>query len=234
MCAVKKSLWLIPLSLLLTLCVLIAYTQSSEKPVTVTTLITTAATTATTKSKVTTTTTAYQVNYNLNTATVQDLITIDGVGTVLAERILSLRAEQNGFSSRNELLAVEGVGEVLLARIMAQFYIPDEAPLTTTSPTLPIITATCTTTTATTASTEAVCFELNAVTAEELVTVPGITPELAEDIIEFRTAIGGFSHPYELCLVGSYSTDWWAKRIDRFYVEGCTDPIVSHTTTTTK
>lgn len=238
MCNMKKSLWLIPLAMFLALCALVIYGESTASPTTVTTLVTitteTDTTTATSMESTTaaTETTAFVVDYNLNTAQEEDLITVDGVGEVLAKRILAQRTQLNGFSSREELLAVNGIGDVLLERIMEQFYIENEVVSTTASSldttTAQIVnTATAQTTVETAETVPPERFELNAVTADELCTVPGIDAAFAEEIIAFRTEIGGFSHPYELCLVGNKSTDWWSKRIDRFYVEGCTDPVVN-------
>ena len=48
---------------------------------------------------------------NLNTATKDDLMTLDGIGEVLAERILAYREQYGGFDSVEELMQVEGIGE---------------------------------------------------------------------------------------------------------------------------
>lgn len=48
---------------------------------------------------------------NLNTATKEDLMTLNGIGEVLAERILAYREQYGGFDSVEELMQVEGIGE---------------------------------------------------------------------------------------------------------------------------
>ena len=48
---------------------------------------------------------------DLNTATLQQLQLIPGVGEVIAQRILDYRTEQGGFHAVEELLHVSGIGE---------------------------------------------------------------------------------------------------------------------------
>ena len=58
---------------------------------------------------------------NLNTATVQQLEALPGVGPVLAKRIVEFRQKKGGFKRVEELLAVPGISEkkwkVLLERV---------------------------------------------------------------------------------------------------------------------
>ena len=48
---------------------------------------------------------------NLNTATVQQLEALPGVGPVLAKRIVEFRQKKGGFKRVEELLAVPGISE---------------------------------------------------------------------------------------------------------------------------
>ena len=52
---------------------------------------------------------------NLNTATLEQLDTLPGVGPVTAQRILDWRSAHGAFTSVDELLEVEGIGEKTLA-----------------------------------------------------------------------------------------------------------------------
>jgi competence protein ComEA len=52
---------------------------------------------------------------NLNTATLEQLDTLDGVGPATAQKILDYRAEHGGFSSVDELDQIPGIGEKRLA-----------------------------------------------------------------------------------------------------------------------
>ena len=54
---------------------------------------------------------------NLNTATLNDLETLPGVGPVMAQRILQWREINNRFSSIEELQEIEGIGPKLFSRL---------------------------------------------------------------------------------------------------------------------
>lgn len=54
---------------------------------------------------------------NLNTATLEQLQTLDGVGPATAQKIVDYRTEHNGFGSVDELDQVSGIGEKRLAAL---------------------------------------------------------------------------------------------------------------------
>ena len=54
---------------------------------------------------------------DLNTAGVEDLDRLPGIGPVLAQRIVAHRARHGPFQSVDELLAVPGIGARLLERV---------------------------------------------------------------------------------------------------------------------
>jgi competence protein ComEA len=54
---------------------------------------------------------------DLNSATLEQLDTLPGVGPVLAQRILDWRAEHGRFGSTDELREVSGIGEATFADI---------------------------------------------------------------------------------------------------------------------
>jgi competence ComEA-like helix-hairpin-helix protein len=180
-------------------------------------------------------------NRDLNTATEAELQRTDGVGAVLAGRIVQYRTQIGGFRRRAELCNVPGIGETLAARIMEEFDIPDELPpetavtatatttaatTTTTPATKPVTTVTTTVTEAETTVTETHPFyAINEVTLAELLTVPGMDEEHAQSILELREKIGGYGSVYE-----TYYLDFTAEYVkytlcEYLYVEG--DPNVS-------
>ncbi|MGC9358866.1 MAG: helix-hairpin-helix domain-containing protein [Anaerolineae bacterium] len=57
---------------------------------------------------------------DVNTASSDDLLPIDGIGPALAQRIVQYRREHGPFADLDELVAVPGIGRALLARIRPQ------------------------------------------------------------------------------------------------------------------
>ena len=54
---------------------------------------------------------------DLNLASKEDLETLPGIGSVLAERILEYRKEHGRFVSKEQIMDVEGIGEVRYAEL---------------------------------------------------------------------------------------------------------------------
>ena len=60
---------------------------------------------------------------NLNTATLEQLDTLPGIGPVTAQAILDWRAEHGAFSAIEELLEVSGIGDVTFSDIEAYVHV---------------------------------------------------------------------------------------------------------------
>lgn len=158
---------------------------------------------------------------DLNTADPAALMRVSGIGSVLAERIVGYRAAIGGFKRRSQLTEIEGIGEELAARIMEAFHIEGELP-----PAAPDVTALPQTAEPAAETTEAPapgCYELNHVTREELLTIPGIDAEKADAILSLREELGGFLSINELWIIESLSGDYIVHELtDYLYVENDT------------
>lgn len=62
---------------------------------------------------------------NLNTADVDELMTLPGIGPVIAQRIVDFREEYGPFSAVEELLDVSGIGEKKLEAVKDLVYVGD-------------------------------------------------------------------------------------------------------------
>ena len=54
---------------------------------------------------------------NLNTATVEELQLLPGIGEARARAVIAMRKERGGFKSVNDLLLVKGIGKAGLDRL---------------------------------------------------------------------------------------------------------------------
>ena len=70
-----------------------------------------------------------RVIVNLNTASVNELTKLPGIGKVYAERIIKYREANKGFKAVDELMKVKGIGEKKLERLKL-FVVTDPYPLT--------------------------------------------------------------------------------------------------------
>jgi competence protein ComEA len=62
---------------------------------------------------------------NLNTATLEELMTLDGIGQKVAERILSFREKNGPFQNPEDLMMVKGVGEKIFEANSAKIVVQD-------------------------------------------------------------------------------------------------------------
>lgn len=59
---------------------------------------------------------ATEARINLNTASAEQLATLNGIGRAKAEAIVQYRQQQGGFKSLEELTQVKGIGQAILEK----------------------------------------------------------------------------------------------------------------------
>lgn len=122
---------------------------------------------------------------DLNNAAKEQLMTIKGIGEVIAERIIEY-ADNYGFSSVDDLLNVNGIGQATLEKIRPYVSVSGENLIKESESQY---------TTTTTAPLESIeqqtgLINLNTATKEELMTIDGIGEVISERIIEYAQTIG--------------------------------------------
>lgn len=83
--------------------------------------------------------TAAMAKVNVNTATVEDLTTVKGIGQKTAESIVEYRAVNGPFSSINDLVNVKGIGATSLKRFADALEVSPIAPSDPLAPTAPVV-----------------------------------------------------------------------------------------------
>ncbi len=63
---------------------------------------------------------------NINTATRDELITLDGIGETYADRIIEYRKQNGPFQTPEDILKVKGIGEKTFETIKDQIIVKDQ------------------------------------------------------------------------------------------------------------
>lgn len=116
---------------------------------------------------------------DINTAGIDELVLLDGIGEATAEKIISYRNEHNGFSSKEEIMNVKGIGEKKYKAIEEHIYVSEKITAVGSS----------------VSETESVSesrININTADKETLKTLDGIGDVLAERIISYRNENGDF------------------------------------------
>lgn len=187
---------------------------------------------------------------NLNTASKDELMMIDGIGDATADKIIEYRERNGSFSSVEQLVEINGIGSAKLEKFRSVLYVegdtgiadepqnndddyqqnydvPDDNQYEDNYDDNDIQTEEQTQPPQeiTPENTEIPMVELNSATAEDFMKLPGIDEEMAYKIIEFREKIQYFSHPYELLYIDGMTEKMLSAAIDYMYIEGREDII---------
>ncbi|MFD1063368.1 ComEA family DNA-binding protein [Winogradskyella litorisediminis] len=120
----------------------------------------------------------YAQKIDLNVATTTELRKVYGVGEKLSSNIIKYREKNGGFISEAELSEIWGLSPEVIERISNQFTVKTPRKIIT--------------------------FNLNKATRDELVTIPHIDYEIANNIIEERTLREGFKNIEDLTKVEQF------------------------------
>lgn len=197
-------------------------TKKSITTVTVSTSASSLTTKVTSETEVT-----YSFPADINLVTAEQLMQIDGIGEVTAQKILDYRSGAGVIRNMDMLLEIDGIGEATLDVLKEYLYVADYdyAEITTTSSQMTTSTTTTTTMTTTTTTTSRMTttmphmkkVNINTASAKDLSECLLIDIGLAEDIVELRTNIQYFVNDLELLYVDGFSKEMLVER--RPYIE---------------
>lgn len=195
-------------------------THNTTQPTTTSKQTTTIATTTKSKSttKSTTSTKVVEFPISLNSITCEELQYINGIGASTAQKIIDYRNAIGGvYTSRYQLTEIDGIGEKKMNLIMQYTYIEDEvldSPQVQQEATVleteaePIQETSYTEQYSESDTVVQYPIDLNTATLEELCTIPTLTPELAESILQLKDTIQYYSNIRELLYIDGISEEY--------------------------
>lgn len=176
---------------------------------------------------------------DINSAGMEQLMLLDGIGEVTAEKIINYRIINGGFKNIEEIMNVNGIGKKTFFNIKDHIYVenpvypadidpyvPEQTyqdPVFNNEPVVQTAEPSQDNTQENLLSTEnetrELLFNLNTVTREELLLIPDMDEKTADSIISLRTSIKYFSNTYELLYAEEMSEAKLKKIISYFYVD---------------
>lgn len=173
---------------------------------------------------------------NINTASEDELMKLSGIGYVTADSIIAYRIENGGFSNIEEIINVDGIGESKFNQIKSFIFVenpvypePQTEPQTEKSEEEPLIEEPSETDEylpeepAPLTLEDCIPINLNKAETDELMLLPYVNQEIAENIISLREQIGIYSNVYELLLVEGLSAAQCSEIFEYITVENDID-----------
>lgn len=161
------------------------------------------------------------VYIDLNTASADELKSLDGVGDTIAQRIIEYRTAHGGFSSIDDLRSVSGIGDKKFEAIKDHVYLSYTVPASSKPETYPTTAAEIAyeTTAASTYETAGVrLVNINTAGIEELMELDGIGEVIAQRIIDYRNEHGKFTSIEEIKNVSGIGDTKFEKIKDRICI----------------
>lgn len=183
---------------------------------------------------------------DINSAGIDELKALDGIGDAVASKIIEYRETYGSFKNREELLNVSGIGEKKLEKIYDFIFVENESYDEPDNSDSEIFNEpeiyddndynnddiqlqesdfsdeqdSVPETESTEITTEEfILINLNTALKEDFMKLPYVDENIADDIIELRNTIQYFSHPYELLMVESLTQQQVAEIIKFVTVE---------------
>lgn len=149
----------------------------------------------------------YEIRYDLNTVTKEELITIPGIGEKKSADIIDYR-ETQGFRSKRDLMNIKGIGEKSFIKIEKYFYsLANEEELEISESFSETI-----------ESEKLVKIDINKASMEEFTQLKGIGPTKAEKIIALRNEMGCFTRIEDLLQVKGIGSKTLEKFKDQLII----------------
>ncbi len=183
---------------------------------------------------------------DINSAGIDELKTLDGIGDAVASKIIEYRETYGSFKNREELLNVSGIGEKKLEKIYDFIFVENESYDEPDNSDSEIFNEpeiyddndynnddiqlqesdfsdeqdfVPETEPVEITTEEFILINLNTALKEDFMKLPYVDENIADDIIELRNTIQYFSHPYELLMVESLTQQQVAEIIKFVTVE---------------
>lgn len=158
---------------------------------------------------------------DINTAGAEELMKLDGIGEVTAYEIINYRELYGGFDNIEEIMNVYGIGEAKFANIKDYIYVQnpvyhvEEEPEEIPEPEPEVITEESEEVTEPEITLDDIApININTAGIEELMFLPNVDEQIAQDIISLREQIHGFSHVYELLYVEKLTQNQVAEMVE--------------------
>lgn len=177
---------------------------------------------------VTDTTTVRKISFpiDINTATVDELTQLKGIGEVIASRIIDYRENVAPFGDESDIMNVSGIGEATYRNIKGYIFVsnkyrttPTTATTTTQKASLPRNKDESATTATTTTIPRIGSIEINTATYSQLMTIPDMTEEIANGILHHVENAFFFNNVYELLLIPEVGNEKFNLISKYFYVD---------------